>query len=102
MVAKKSPKAKKKTDRGGLMSDKTTSKIPKTAKEKKMWVRSRQIAAKESGARSEKEEPWGLTTTIYKNAKKADKVPKKSDVTKAKKSKAVAKYKKPDMEKRKK
>ena len=75
------------------MSDKTTSNIPKTPREKKMWIRARQIAAKQAGKYSEKDVPWGLVTTIYKKAEAADKVPKKSDVTKAKKSKAVSKYK---------
>jgi len=86
--------------KSGLMGDKTTSKIPKTAKEKKMWVRARQIAAKESGAKSDKSMPWELVTTIYKKEKGADKVAKKSDVKKAKISKAVKKYTKPDEKKK--
>lgn len=80
----------------GLMSSKTSSKIPKTPKEKKQWVRARQIVAKESGAKSDKSMPWQLVTHIYKNEKHAGKVAKKSDVSTAKKSKAVAKYTKPD------
>ena len=84
---------KNKSDKQKIMSNKTSSKIPKTPKEKKMWIRARQIAAKESGKYSEKELPWALTTTIYKKAKAAGKIPKKSDVTNAKKSSAVSKYK---------
>lgn len=74
----------------------TKSDIPKTAREREMWKRATAIATKESGAQSEKSTPWQLVTTIYKNAKKANKVPKKSDIKKAKHSKAVASYKKPD------
>lgn len=83
---------KKMTPRQKLLANKTASKVPKTPKQKQMWIRARQIATKESGAQSEKEVPWGLTNHIFQNAKKADKVPKKADVTKAKKSKAVSKY----------
>jgi hypothetical protein len=36
--------------------------------------------------------PWALVNHIYQNEKKAGKVIKPSDVTKAKKSKAVSKY----------
>lgn len=70
----------------------STSPIPKTPRERKMWKRATAIAVKESGKSSEKNIPWGLTTTIYKFAKKADKVPKKSDITKAHRSPAVARY----------
>jgi hypothetical protein len=76
-----------------MMANKTTSKIPKTEKEKQQWIRARQITAKETGRYGEKDIPWGLVQTIYNNAKKAGKVPKKSDVTKAKVSKAVKGYK---------
>lgn len=75
-----------------IMQNKTTSKIPKTPKEKQQWIRARQITAKQSGSMSEKQ-PWGEVNKIYQNEKKAGKVAKKSDVTKAKKSKAVSKYK---------
>lgn len=77
-----------------LMADKTSSDIPKTPKEKKMWIQARRIATKESGAKDEKEVPWPLVTTIYKDAKKANKVPSIKDVHKAKKDKKVEKYKK--------
>ena len=81
------------SQRSELMSNKSSSKIPKTQKQKQMWIKARQIVTKQSGATSEKKMPWGLVTTIFKNAKAANKVPKKSDVTKAKKSPAVSKYK---------
>lgn len=87
--------------RKGLMSNTTKSKVPKTPKEKDQWVRARQIATKESGARSEKSVPWGLVQKIYKDEKTAGKTAKKSDVSKAKRSKTVAKYKTDDNSKRK-
>lgn len=85
---------KKFPSRAKLLSGdyKSTSPIPKTPRERQMWKRATAIAVKESGKSSEKKIPWGLTTTIFKFAKKADKVPKKSDITKAKKSPAVSKY----------
>lgn len=92
---------KKTNERQKLMANKTTSKIPKTPTQKKRWIRARQIVTKESDAKSEKDMPWGLVTKIYKNQNKAGKTAKKADVKKAKVSKAVKKYKKPD-EKRKK
>ena len=49
---------KKVTGRKALLADKTQSKIPKTPKEKKMWIQARRIATKESGAQSEKQVPW--------------------------------------------
>jgi len=73
---------------------KSTSPIPKTPKQRQMWKRAVAITVKESGKSSEKEIPYGLATTIFKNARKAGKVPKKSDVTNAKRSPAVARYKK--------
>lgn len=86
-------KAKPKRKVPEMMQDKTTSKIPKGKDQKKNWIRARQIVAKESGTMSEKKLPWGLVTHIMQNADKAGKVIKRSDVTKAKKSKAVSKYK---------
>ena len=71
----------------------TKSKIPKTPKQKLMWKRSTAIAAKESGKYTDKTIPYSLVTTIYKNAVKADKVPKKEDIEKAKYSKHIASYK---------
>lgn len=76
-----------------MMENKTKSKIPKTKKQKKNWIRARKIVSKESGKSSEKEMPWGLVTHIYKEAEKSDKVIKPMDVKKAKKSKTVSKYK---------
>jgi len=81
------------TDKQKMMENKTSSKVPKTPKQKEQWIRARQIAAKESGKYSEEGVPWGLVQKIYKNEKESGKVAKKSDVTKAKKSKAVSKYK---------
>ena len=75
------------------MQNKTTSKTPKTPRQKKMWIQARKIAAKEGGTVNPKKVSWGLVTHIYENAKKANKVPKKTDVAKAKKSKAVSRYK---------
>jgi|15BtaG_2_1085339.scaffolds.fasta_scaffold00113_14 hypothetical protein len=98
LTSKKKATAKKKID-PRLMEDKTSSKIPKTPREKKMWIRAREIAVKQSGAKSEKGVPWELVTTIYKDAKKADKIPRKSDVTYAKKDKAAESYYKPDEKK---
>lgn len=71
----------------------TKSKIPKTPKQKLMWKRSTAIAAKESGKYTDKTIPYPLVTTIYKNAVKVDKVPKKEDIEKAKYSKHIASYK---------
>lgn len=71
---------------------KTKSKIPKTPKQKAMWKRGVEIAVKTSGKSTDKTIPFPLVTTIYKNEVKAGKVAKKSDVTKAKYSKTVAKY----------
>lgn len=80
----------------GLMSNKTSSKIPKTKTEKERWVRARKIVAKESGAKSDKQMPWQLVTHIYNEEQKSNKTAKKSDVKKTKVSKAVRSYKKPD------
>ena len=80
--------------RKGLMSNTTKSKIPKTKIEKKRWIRARKIAAKESGAKSDKSMPWRLVTHIYKESQKANKTPSKKDVRRAKKSKAISRYKK--------
>ena len=80
------------TSRQKLMADKTKSKVPKTSKEKRMWIQARRIAVKESGAKTEDEVPWGLVQKIYANAKKSEKVPKSTDVKKAKISKAVKSY----------
>ena len=71
---------------------KTKSKIPKTPREKEMFKRATAIAVKESGKYSEKNIPWPLAVTIYKNAKKADKIPKKSDIKNAKYNSKVARY----------
>ena len=75
-----------------MMENKTKSRIPKTATEKKQWIQARKIVSKESGKSSEKSMPWGLVNHIYQNEKKAGKVIKPSDVKKAKKSKAVSRY----------
>lgn len=91
---------KKLTDKQKIFSNKTDSKIPKTPRQKKMWVRARQIVAKETGRTSESGQPWGLVTKIYKDENKAGKVAKKSDVKKAKVSKTVRKYKLPDRKKK--
>ncbi len=89
---------KKLSDKEKILAGKyrTKSKIPKTPREREMWKRATAIAAKQSGRYSEKEIPWELVTTIYKDAKKAGKVPKKSDITKAKVSTTVRKYRRPD------
>jgi hypothetical protein len=71
---------------------KTKSNIPKTALQKANWKTATGIAVKQSGKYTEKNIPWGLVNTIYQNAEKAKKQIKKSDVTKAKYSKAVSKY----------
>lgn len=76
-----------------IMQNKTASKIPKTPTQKKRWIKARQIVAKQSGSMSENQ-PWGLVNKIYQNQEKAGKTAKKSDVTKAKKSAAVSRYKK--------
>ena len=76
-----------------LMQDKTSSPIPRTPKEKRMWIQARRIVAKEVGAKRESEMPWELVTTIYNNAKKANKIPKMADVRDAKFSKTIYKYK---------
>lgn len=57
----------KMTDKEKLMSNKTTSKIPKTPRQKKMWIQARKLVAKTSGATSEKSMPWGLVTKITKD-----------------------------------
>lgn len=87
------------TSRQKLMANKTSSKVPKTEKQKKMWIQARRIAVKESGAQSEESVPWGLVQKIYENAKKAGKVPKQADVKKAKVSKTVKAYATPDKRK---
>lgn len=71
----------------------TKSKIPKTPKQKRMFVRAEGIAAKAAGTFSEKNIPFGLAVKIYKDEEKADKVAKAKDVKKTKVSKAVKKYK---------
>lgn len=74
------------------MQNKTASKIPKTPKQKKRWIRARQIVAKETGRISEKQ-PWALVNHIYQEQEKVNKTAKKSDIKKAKVSKAVKRYK---------
>lgn len=80
------------TEREKLMAHKTKSPIPKTPTEKNRWIRARQIAVKQSGARSEGAVPWGLVNHIYQEQMKAGKTAKLSDVQKAKFSKTVKKY----------
>lgn len=85
-----------------IFKDKTKSDIPKTPRQKKMWIQARRIVAaqagkKKRGVKGEQDltpGQWGLVTTIYKDAKKADKIPKTSDWTKAKKEPSTMSYKK--------
>ena len=91
-VKKVAPK-KKVTAKQKMMADKTGSKIPKTAKEKKMWIQARRLVAKETGRYKEDEIPWGLVNHIYEAEKKAQKVIKPKEIRKTKESKAVRKYK---------
>ena len=78
--------------KSAMYDNKTSSKIPKTARQKKMWIEARKIVAKESGKYSEKNLPWGLVTHIEQNEVKANKIAKPKDWKDAKKSKAVSKY----------
>ena len=80
--------------RKGLLSNKTSSKVPKTSTQKKRWIRARQIVTKETGARSDKQVPWGVVQKIYKNENTAGKTAKKKDVTTAKITKSGKKYRK--------
>lgn len=92
-----------------MFANMTQSDIPKTPREKKMWIAARRIVAKQSGLyektksdskqttkQQEQKMPWGLVTTIYKNAKKANKIPKQADWKDAKVNKTVKAYVKPD------
>lgn len=97
---KKTTKSGKLSDKAKMMADKTDSKIPKTPREKKMWIQARRLVAKKTGDYSEKDQPWGLTTTIYKKEKKANKIIRPRDIERAKVSKTVRAYKKPDKKKR--
>lgn len=80
-------KAKPKSQHAKLMEKKTTSKVPKSATEKKQWIQARRKVVKSYGSQSEKSVPWGIVQKIYANEKKAGKVMKESDITKSKKKK---------------
>ncbi len=80
------------SDKTKDMEMKTSSRIPKTPEEKKMWERSRQLVGKETGRYSEGETPWKLVTHIYELEKKAGKVIKPKEIRGAKKDSAVRKY----------
>lgn len=83
-----------------LFQNKTSSDIPKSPFEKKAWIAARRIVSAQAGKQKRGADnqdltsgQWGLVTTIYKNALKANKIPKAEDWTKAKPSKAVKAYK---------
>ena len=82
-----------------IFQKKTKSHIPKTPREKEMWIAARRIVASQTGKKKHGEKgqdltsgQWGLVTHIYQNAKKAGKIPKQADWEKAKKGKAVSRY----------
>jgi hypothetical protein len=85
-----------------MFQNKTTSKVPKTAREKKAWIQARRIAAKQAGLKTtgakrsnkavkqqEEKVSWGLVNKIYQNQLKADKIAKNKDWKKDKPSKKV-------------
>lgn len=76
-----------------MMANKTASAIPKTAIQKKRWEQARKLVARTVGRYKEKEIPWGLVNHIYQTQETAGKTMKQSDITKAKVSKTVRKYK---------
>lgn len=78
-----------------LMENKTKSKIPQNSEEKNQWIKARQISVKQSGAKSEKDVPWGLVNKIYQNEKKSGKTIKEKEVRETKQSKVVKAYKTP-------
>lgn len=84
---------RKVSDKTKDMEMKTSSRIPKTPEEKKMWERSRQLVGKETGRYSEGETPWKLVTHIYELEKKAGKVIKPKEIRKEKKEPAASRYK---------
>jgi len=87
---------KKLTDKQIMLADKTTSAIPKTPREKKMWIRARQFIAKSVNRFSEEAIPWGAVQKVYKNQIKGNKVMKKSDIDNVKISKSLRKFRTPD------
>lgn len=93
---KKTPKEEDLSDKDKMMAYKTMSHIPKTKKEKKMWIQARRFVAKSSNRYSEKEIPWGLVTKIYKDQLKSGNVMHDKDIEHAKVSKTVRSYKIPD------
>lgn len=76
-----------------MMADKTSSNIPKTALQKKRWIQSRRLVAREVGRYKEKEIPFQLVNHIYQAQEKANKTIKPKDILREKTSKAVRKYK---------
>jgi hypothetical protein len=80
--------------RKGLMSNKTSSDIPKTPLEKKRWIMARKVVAKQTGAKDDKQMPWALVNHIMKEEKKAKKTITKKDVKKTNVTKSGIRYKK--------
>jgi len=82
-----------KTDKQKIFASKTKSKIPKSAREKRMWIQARKLTAEMTGRYAEENIPWGLVTHIYQDEIKGNKIIKKSDIKNAKISQAVRSYK---------
>lgn len=88
-------KDKKLTDKTKMLANKTSSKVPKTEREKKMWINARRLVAQKTGRYAEEDIPWGLVQKIYKDEKKGNKIVSRSDIKRAKPSKTVRAYRTP-------
>lgn len=93
LPSKKLRKDKKLTDKAKMMANKTTSPIPKTAKEKRMWIQARRFVAKTVGRYGEDDIPFGLVTKIYKDQQKSGHVMHDRDIENAKQYKSIRAYK---------
>lgn len=67
-----------------IFSDYTGSKIPKTPRERRMFVQARRLEAKMTGRTGIKDQSWGLIVKIYKDELKANKIIKDKEIRKQK------------------
>lgn len=75
-----------------VFENRTSSKIPKTGREKVLWEKARELSAKEEGKYREGSMNWGLTDKIYKDEMKNNHEIKSRDIRRAHKEKAAGKY----------
>ncbi len=94
-VTYKRTRTGKPTAESEMMAMKTTSHVPKSAREKKMWIQARRFVARTVGRYKEKEIPWGLVQKIYEDQVKSGHTMSDEDIRKAKIYKTIRKYETP-------